>query len=178
MCVIHFRWGLRSDISAIHAINAASFEGDGWTPDDFLRALRQRNCISLVATGLDMTVMGYVVYELHRDHLHVLSLAVAPELRGRGVGSAIIAKMKYKVVSHRRESLRVPVVETNTPTLLFLRNRGLRAANFDRGAEVGTPGVIQMVYRPPAREWENYGGEPINRIRSYLPQTDEGTGTT
>ena len=48
------------------AIEAEGFEY-AWTEDDFLRCLRQRNCIRMVAERGDLQVLGFMVYELHRS---------------------------------------------------------------------------------------------------------------
>ena len=40
----HIRWMIRRDMPEVLAIEAASFEFP-WLEDDFIRCLRQRNCI-------------------------------------------------------------------------------------------------------------------------------------
>ena len=67
------------------AIEAESFEFP-WSEDDFLRCLRQRNCIGMVAE-LDDHVVGFMIYELHKNRLHVLNFAVAGRFRRRGIGT-------------------------------------------------------------------------------------------
>ena len=45
---LHIRWMIRRDMPDVMGIEVASFEY-AWTEDDFLRCLRQRNCIGMVA---------------------------------------------------------------------------------------------------------------------------------
>jgi len=45
---VHIRWMIRRDMPEVMRTERASFEY-AWTEDDFLRCLRQRNCIGMVA---------------------------------------------------------------------------------------------------------------------------------
>src|SRR5690348_2779098 len=45
---VHIRWMIRRDMPEVMRTERASFEYS-WTEDDFLRCLRQRNCIGMVA---------------------------------------------------------------------------------------------------------------------------------
>ena len=80
---LHIRWMIRRDMPDVMGIELASFEFS-WTEDDFLRCLRQRNCIGMVAERGD-TIVGFMIYELHRTRLHVLNFAVNPTVRRTGV---------------------------------------------------------------------------------------------
>ena len=45
---VHIRWMIRRDMPEVLQAEQASFEFP-WTEEDFLRCLRQRNCIGMVA---------------------------------------------------------------------------------------------------------------------------------
>src|SRR5690606_11527131 len=45
---VHIRWMIRRDMPEVLQIEKASFEFP-WYEDDFIRCLRQRNCIGMVA---------------------------------------------------------------------------------------------------------------------------------
>ena len=62
----HIRWMIRRDYAEVLAIEARGFEFP-WCEDDFIRCLRQRNCIGMVAER-DDRVAGFMVYELHKFH--------------------------------------------------------------------------------------------------------------
>ena len=79
---IHIRWMIRRDMAEVLAIEAESFEFP-WSEEDFIRCLRQRNCIGMVAE-LDDHVVGFMIYELHKNRLHVLNFAVAEPLSPPG----------------------------------------------------------------------------------------------
>ena len=83
---IHIRWMIRRDMPEVMRTERASFEYS-WTEDDFLRCLRQRNCIGMVAEHGDI-ISGFMIYELHKTRLHVLNFAVHPSARRNGIGAA------------------------------------------------------------------------------------------
>ena len=45
---VHIRWMIRRDMPEVLQTEQESFE-HSWTEEDFLRCLRQRNCIGMVA---------------------------------------------------------------------------------------------------------------------------------
>ena len=98
---IHIRWMIRRDMPEVLAAELASFEY-AWTEDDFLRCLRQRNCIGMVAET-DEHVIGFMIYELHRSRLHILNFAVHPDVRRAGIGRQMLAKLVNKLSTHRRQ---------------------------------------------------------------------------
>ena len=55
---------IRRDMPEVIPIETASFEFP-WSEDDFVRCLRQRNCIGMVAE-MDDQVVGFMIYELHK----------------------------------------------------------------------------------------------------------------
>ena len=79
---VHIRWMIRRDMPEVLEIERASFEFP-WFEEDFIRCLRQRNCIGMVAEHAER-VVGFMIYELHKTRLHILNFAVAPDVRRRG----------------------------------------------------------------------------------------------
>ena len=72
---VHIRWMIRRDMPEVLAIEASSFEFP-WVEEDFIRCLRQRNSIGMVAEH-DEQVVGFMIYELNRNRIQVLNFAVA-----------------------------------------------------------------------------------------------------
>jgi ribosomal-protein-alanine N-acetyltransferase len=128
---IHVRWCIRRDMPEVYAIENASFD-DPWPEEDFVRTLRQRNCIALVAEH-DEKIVGFMVYELHKTRLHILNLAVHPDFRRRKVGSSLVNKLIGKLSRERRNRIRLEVRETNLDACLFLKGAGFRAIDVVRG---------------------------------------------
>src|SRR4051812_14086140 len=123
---VHIRWMIRRDMPEVLAIEHASFDFP-WCEEEFLRVLRQRNCIGMVAEHGER-VVGFMIYELHKTKLNVLNFAVHPEYRRQGVGHQMVAKLVGKLSSHRRTRIALHVRETNLLAQLFYRVQGFRAS--------------------------------------------------
>jgi ribosomal-protein-alanine N-acetyltransferase len=158
---VHIRWMIRRDMPEVLAIESASFEFP-WLEEDFIRCLRQRNCIGMVAEH-DDRVVGFMIYELNKARIQVLNFASAPEFRRRGVGSQMIAKLIGKLSAQRRTRITLEVRETNLPAQLFFRTSGFRAIRVLREYYEDTPEdayVMQYRYRPEPSPLT----QPVNRI--------------
>src|SRR5215472_4764655 len=122
---VHIRWMIRRDMPEVLQTEQESFEYS-WNEEDFLRCLRQRNCIGMVAEQGEK-VVGFMIYELHKAKLHILNFAVHPQFRRAGIGAQMVAKLISKLSSHRRTRITLEVRETNLPAQLFFRSQGFRA---------------------------------------------------
>ena len=122
---VHIRWMIRRDMPEVLQAEQSSFEF-AWTEEDFLRCLRQRNCIGMVAEQGER-VVGFMIYELHKNKLHILNFAVHPRFRRFGVGTQMVAKLISKLSSHRRTRITLEVRETNLSAQLFFRCQGFKA---------------------------------------------------
>jgi [ribosomal protein S18]-alanine N-acetyltransferase len=122
---VHIRWMIRRDMPEVLQTEQDSFEYS-WTEEDFLRCLRQRNCIGMVAEQGEK-VVGFMIYELHKQKLHILNFAVHPAFRRLHVGSQMVAKLISKLSSHRRTRITLEVRETNLAAQLFFRSQGFKA---------------------------------------------------
>jgi ribosomal-protein-alanine N-acetyltransferase len=159
---------IRRDMQEVLAAERQSFEF-AWTEDDFLRCLRQRNCIGMVAKH-DDDVVGYMVYELHKNRLHVLNFAVAPAYRRTGVGAQMVAKLVAKLASHRRSKITLCVREQNLPAQLFFRAQDFKAVRVLRNYyhEDTAEDAYLMEYRVGGDDGPDDFELPPNRLRGYL----------
>ena len=124
---VHIRWMIRRDMPEVLDIERASFEFP-WFEEDFIRCLRQRNCIGMVAEHAER-VVGFMIYELHKTRLHILNFAVSNNLRRRGVGRQMIDKLVGKLSSQRRTEITLEVRETNLAAQIFFRESSFRATS-------------------------------------------------
>jgi len=138
---VHIRWMIRRDMPEVLAIEHASFEFP-WCEEEFLRVLRQRNCIGMVAEYGER-VVGFMIYELHKSRLHVLDFATHPEFRRMGVGRQMLGKLVGKLSSHRRTRIALHVRETNLAAQFFYRVQGFR----ERGGRSGFGGGLRACRR-------------------------------
>jgi ribosomal-protein-alanine N-acetyltransferase len=72
-------------------------------------------------------VVAFMIYELHRNRLHVLNFAVTRSHRRLGVGTRMMQKLIGKLTPDRRSRIVLEVRETNLPAQLFFRTMGFRA---------------------------------------------------
>lgn len=120
----YIRWMIRRDMPAVLAIEEAAF-GFPWSEEDFIRVLRQRNCIAMAAEQ-DERILGYMVYELHATKLVILNFAVHPGAWLKGVGRAMVNKLVGKLSPQRRSRIETCVRESNLDAQLFFRACGFR----------------------------------------------------
>lgn len=116
---------IRKDTAAVVWIDMGSFV-TSWGEDDFVATLQNRACIGLVAE-VGETVVGFVVYELAKDSLIVLRMAVDYHYRRCGIGTEILERLKNKLSAQRREYLVTLVPDTDTEAHLFLKANGFKA---------------------------------------------------
>ena len=158
---VHIRWMIRRDMPEVLAIEADSFEFP-WLEEDFIRCLRQRNCIGMVAEHEDR-VVGFMIYELNKTRIQVLNFASAADFLRRGVGTQMVSKLIGKLSAQRRTRVTLEVRETNLPAQLFFRSAGFRAVSVLREYYEDTPEdayVMQYRYRSEVPQFV----QPTNRI--------------
>ena len=158
---VHIRWMIRRDMPAVLAIESQSFEFS-WNEDDFIRCLRQRNCIGMVAERDDQ-VVGFMIYELHKNRLHILNFAVSKEIRRQGIGQSMVGKLLSKLSHERRNRIMLEVRETNLDAQLFFKGLGFRANSVLRDFyddTVEDAYLMQYRYKATVEELAN----PASRI--------------
>lgn len=131
---VNIRWMIRRDMAEVLDIERHSFEFP-WFEEDFIRCLRQRNCIGMVAEHGER-VVGFMVYELHKRRIHVLNFAVHEDRRRRGVGRQMIEKLLGKLGVHGlidRVAITLEIRESNLSAQLFFASHGFRATEVLRG---------------------------------------------
>ncbi|MDR2116989.1 MAG: ribosomal protein S18-alanine N-acetyltransferase [Planctomycetaceae bacterium] len=122
---VYVRWMVRRDFSEVLAIEQSCFEFP-WKEEDFIHCLQQRNCIGMVAE-YEGRVVGFMIYEVPKNRIHLLNIATAPEFQRRGVAGQMIQKLVSKLINQRRSRIVLEVRETNLPALVFFRASGFRA---------------------------------------------------
>lgn len=134
---VHVRWMIRKDMPEVEAIERACFEFP-WREEDFIRCLRQRNCIGMVAEASE-SVVGFMVYELHKHRLHVLNFAVHGDWRFKGVGRQMVSKLISKLSHYRRSRIMLEIRESNLDAQLFFKAMGFKAVSTLRDFYEDTP---------------------------------------
>lgn len=164
---VHIRWMIRRDMPEVLGIEQASFPF-AWSEDEFLRVLRRRNCIGMIAEQGER-VVGFMIYELHKSKLQVLNFAVDPEFRRGGVGAQMIAKLIGKLSTQRRSQIVLYVRESNLAAQLFYRNLDFRAVEVVREfyEDTGEDAYI-MQYQLEESSIGELRAAPLNRIAGRI----------
>ena len=162
---VHIRWMIRRDMPEVLQTEQQSFEFP-WTEEDFLRCLRQRNCIGMVAEHGEK-VVGFMIYELHKNKLHIMNFAVDSSWRRHGVGAQMVGKLISKLSSHRRTRITLEVRETNLAAQLFFRIQEFKAVRVLRAFyEDSGEDAFLMEYRFGNDAGEDFE-ESVNRIAQF-----------
>lgn len=120
------RWMIRADMPEVLEIEQLCF-AHAWTLDEFVRVLKQRNCIGIVCE-YDGEIVGFMVYELFTARLALLNFAIHPSCQRRGFGTLMMDRLKTKLGgAQKRNRVTLLVSERNTDGLYFLRAMGWRA---------------------------------------------------
>lgn len=135
----------RRDLPALADIETTA--AHPWSEDRLTRQLRCRTTGSLVA-DLDGVAAGYLLWDAHPDHLHLLHLATAPRYRRRGVAAQLVSALTKKLTG-RAAWADACVPEDNLPAQLLLKSQGWLAVHVLRNwfPEEGLD-AFQMETRP------------------------------
>lgn len=114
-----------TDIGAMARIHALSFD-DAWTGAMIRRILTMPGAFGIVARQRrKWTVAGFALLRQAADECEVLSLAVAPNLRGDGVGGLLFAGAMEQASVAGATKLFLEVAEDNDIARRLYSSRGL-----------------------------------------------------
>jgi ribosomal-protein-alanine N-acetyltransferase len=116
---------------------------------------------------VDDRVVGFMIYELHKNKLHILNFAVHPLARRTGIGGQMVAKLVNKLSTHRRQKITLAVRERNLAAQVFFRVHDFRATRVLRNYyEDSGEDAFQMEYRVGEDFADELDG-PVNRVAQY-----------
>jgi ribosomal protein S18 acetylase RimI-like enzyme len=81
-----------ADLPVLASLHALCFE-EAWDEKAILGVLSGPGCVALLATSAEGPV-GMMIYRAVADEAEILTLGVDPNLRGRGVGMALVEGLK------------------------------------------------------------------------------------
>ena len=118
-----------------------------------------------------------MIYELHKNRLHILNFAVAPAHRRTGIGGQMVAKLIGKLSSHRRTKITLAVREPNLAAQLFFRAQDFQAVRVLRNYyEDSGEDAFLMEYRVGGDDDEDLSraGQPHRPVRGELTHHRRG----
>jgi ribosomal-protein-alanine N-acetyltransferase len=155
----HVRWMIRADMYRVMEIENLCFNHP-WREDDFIRHMRQKHTIGMVAVDVDQdNPIGFMIYELHMNRIHLLNFAVHPSFQRRKVGMAMVNKLLSKLEPSRRNRIMLEITETNLAGQLFFKQAGFRAISvlkdFYQNTDLDAYLMQYRVAAPPAVAIQN-----------------------
>jgi ribosomal-protein-alanine N-acetyltransferase len=147
-----FRLATASDLRALIGVEKAAFRCNLISHRSFRRFLGSRTSSLIVATE-QSSLVGYalLLFSAQKDCARLYSLAVAPEQKGRGVGSSLLKQAERVATRRGSVRLRLEVEESNAAARQLYVTHGyvqLRklASYYDNGASALR---FEKVIRPP-----------------------------
>ncbi len=118
-----------SDHSVLAEIHERSFPS-GWSEDDLAALARQPGVTILQARRSSLlgsrSILGFVILRVAADEAEVLTIAVDPRQRQRGVGALLMRHALSRLYADRIASLFLEVDAANAPALALYRRLGFR----------------------------------------------------
>ena len=164
---VQIRWLIRRDMTEVLEIEREAFEF-AWTEEDFLCCLRQRNCIGMVAEH-NHRIVGFMIYELHKEKLHILNFAVADDCRRRGVGSQMVLRLVDRLSQQRRKEIILEVREGNVPAQMFFKQQDFRAVTILRSHYDDTAEDAYIMRYRLSEAGDEFGS---NRVAAFFEETE------
>lgn len=161
--IADIRLMMPSDLREVVTLERACF-AEPWKFRHFRRIFREPHLSAWVAVmrqnGLPMPtgIVGYVVTEIHADHLEVVSMAVAETWRGRGVGRGLLEAPRF---AGSRLPMAFELWERQLDLQRFARSCGFKCVRTTRGSfEVEGGREDGYWFERPAARVEEYV-EPV-----------------
>ncbi len=134
------------DAPALAVLHAASFNR-GWTDGEFERLLAERNVVAHRALRRGK-LTGFVMSRLAADEAEILSIAISPGDRGRGLARRLLDLHIRRLAGAGCRAVFLEVDENNTPALRLYRRAGFREVGrrnsyYQHGAEASAALVLR-----------------------------------
>lgn len=100
----------KPDVAALVELHAASFQ-PSWKESDFNGMFMIAHTVAFVAQE------GFAVVRLIAGEAEILTFAVNPQARRRGIGGALIASLKEWLKTNKAETVFLEVRQSNLPAI-------------------------------------------------------------
>jgi ribosomal-protein-alanine N-acetyltransferase len=110
------------DAAAISAVHAASFQR-GWSEDEFHRLLADRSIVAHRATS-GRTLTGFILSRFTAGEAEILSVAIAPAWRGRGLSRPLLELHLRRLAGLGARTVFLEVDKHNAPAGKLYRRAG------------------------------------------------------
>ncbi len=111
-----------SDLDSISQLEKLSFNDP--YPPYLLSQLAEANPDTFLVAFSEGTLVGYVVADGWADHDHLISIAVQPEQRRRGIAQQLFSSLEARLLEGRHMKLEVRI--GNKAAIEFYKKNGFR----------------------------------------------------
>src|SRR2546426_9002397 len=119
----------QDDTNAISLLEEASFNDP--YPSYFLSELARDNPETFLVLTLNNEIVGYGVVDHWEDHNHLISIAVRPDSRKKGLGEALLVELEKRLSKER--PLRLEVRQSNLAAIHLYSKRGFTKTGLEEG---------------------------------------------
>jgi ribosomal-protein-alanine N-acetyltransferase len=136
-----------TDAAALAALHAASFR-HGWSESEFERLLGDRSVFAQAARadGGRGRIIGFIVSRLAADEAEILTVAVRPAERGRGIASLLLNRHLPRLAALGAARVFLEVEDANRPALKLYARAGFaevgRRPGYYRHGATGATALI------------------------------------
>ncbi len=127
---------LDEDLPRIAEIHADSFK-HAWDAEELARMMAQDSTVVLVARRSSpygtRSPIGFLILRIAADEAEVITIAVQPRQRGRGIGKKLMEAGLFRLYSDRCKSLCLEVDSANDSAILLYRSLGFKEVGQRKG---------------------------------------------
>jgi [ribosomal protein S18]-alanine N-acetyltransferase len=109
-----------TDLGAVSEIEELCF--DDPYPQYFFSQLAEANPETFFVAVLDAKIVGYAIIDRWADHEHLISIAVHPEQRRKGIAQQLLTRLESRLSNER--PIRLEVRRNNKPAIQFYTKNG------------------------------------------------------
>lgn len=136
------------DLEQVSAIEQASFKDP--YPTYFLSQLARDNPNSFLVVTIDNEIVGYGVIDHWEDHDHLISIAILPRHRRKGLGEKLLVELER--TRDKGRSLRLEVRQSNLPAINLYSKMGYGKVGTSEGYYTDGEDAIIMEKRSIKQE--------------------------
>ncbi len=136
----------REDLERILDLEEKSFPSP--YPMGYLRFLANKNRSTFLVAEADDRLLGYVIADIRNEREgHIISIAVRPEKRRRGIARLLIRNVDRKLEEAGADRVKLEVRKSNTSAIELYRSLGYETDRLVPGYYRDGEDAIKMTYR-------------------------------